>query len=409
MARVMREINLTEYERSGRQRLSVVERDTLISLTNRDAGDARLSLAIEPTAGAEDQYDLTPGPTIGAVEVDGLSVLIEPKIGIPQVLSLACYAIGKVRFQKGDFGFPNAPALPDFLALALGRAARKAFSRGLLHGYRTEEDALLTVRGRIRFDEQIRRRPGILSPIEVQYDEFTDDILANQLVKAAAYRLGRMRLRSREARWGLGWIAGMLDNVSFLEWPQSDVPEMTFDRLNEHYRDVTALSRLVLRHGAFESRRGHVRASGFLMNMNDVFQEFVTVALREKLGVSADMLKEQAILSLDEGGRVHLRPDLVWQDGGRCVFVGDAKYKRLADERIPNADLYQLLAYATALSLPGGLLIYAKGERDPRTYTIRNSDKRLEVAALDLSGTVDEALERVGELAERVRALRPAA
>ena len=265
MARVMREINLTEYERSGRQRLSVVERDTLISLTNRDAGDARLSLAIEPTAGAEDQYNLTPGPTIGAVEVDGLSVLIEPKIGIPQVLSLACYAIGKVRFQKSDFGFPNAPALPDFLALALGRAARKAFSRGLLHGYRTEEEALLTVRGRIRFDEQIRRRPGILSPIEVQYDEFTDDILANQLVKAAAYRLGRMRLRSREARWGLGWIAGMLDNVSFLEWPQSDVPEMTFDRLNEHYRDVTALSRLVLRHGAFESRRGHVRASGFLM------------------------------------------------------------------------------------------------------------------------------------------------
>ena len=405
----MREINLTEYERSGRQTLSIVERDTLISLTNRDAGDARLSLAIEPTAGAEDQYDLTPGPTVGSVEVDGLSVLIEPKIGIPQVLSLACYAIGKVRFQKSDFGFPNAPALPDFLALALGRAARKAFSRGLLHGYRTEEEALLTVRGRIRFDEQIRRRPGILSPIEVQYDEFTDDILANQLVKAAAYRLGRMRLRSPEARWGLGWIAGMLDSVSFLGWPQNDVPEMTFDRLNEHYRDVAALSRLVLRHGAFESRRGHVRASGFLMNMNDVFQEFVTVALREKLGVSADMLKEQAILSLDEGDRVHLRPDLVWQDGGRCVFVGDAKYKRLADERIPNADLYQLLAYATALSLPGGLLIYAKGERDPRVYTVRNSDKRLEVAALDLSGTLDEALELVGELAERVRALRPAA
>ena len=121
------------------------------------------------------------------------------------------------------------------------------------------------------------------------------------------------------------------------------------------------------------------------------------------------MLKEQAILSLDEGGRVHLRPDLVWQDGGRCVFVGDAKYKRLADERIPNADLYQLLAYATALSLPGGLLIYAKGERDPRSYTVRNSDKRLEVAALDLSGTLDEALERVEELAERVWALRPAA
>ena len=57
-----------------------------------------------------------------------------------------------------------------------------------------------------------------------------------------------------------------------------------FDRLNEHYRGVVGLARLVLRHSAFESGRGYVRASGFLMNMNDLFQEFVTVALREALG-----------------------------------------------------------------------------------------------------------------------------
>ena len=57
-------------------------------------------------------------------------------------------------------------ALPDVLALALTSHARRAFSRGLLHGYRTEEEALYTVRGRIRFDEQIRRRFGIPLPVE---------------------------------------------------------------------------------------------------------------------------------------------------------------------------------------------------------------------------------------------------
>ena len=75
----------------------------------------------------------------------------------------------------------------------------------------------------------------------------------------------------------------MLDNVSPEEFPPNAVPEVRFDRLNEHYREVVALSRLVLRHGSFESRRGQVRASGFLMDMNVVFQEFVTVALREAL------------------------------------------------------------------------------------------------------------------------------
>ena len=394
----MRQLDLREYCRSEPHALSVAERDALRA--------ALPSLTLEPAAGTEAAYILTPGSTVGAVEVGGLSVRIRPKIGIRQLVSLACYAIGRVRFQETDFDFPEETALPDALALALVAAARRAFARGLLHGYRTEEEALYTVRGRIRFDDQVRRRFGVPLPVEVRYDEFTDDVLANRLVKAAAMRLGGMRLRSPDARRGLGWVAAMLDNVSYEEFPPGGVPEVTFDRLNAHYRGVVTLARLVLRRGAFEADRGAVRASGFLMDMNQVFQEFVTVALQEALGVTERTFGECWIPSLDEEGRIGLKPDLVWRDGGAFVFVGDAKYKRIRDERIPNADLYQLLAYATALDLPGGLLVYAQGEREPATYTVRNSCKRLEVVALDLSGTLDAVLERVKSIAARVRALR---
>ena len=103
---------------------------------------------------------------------------------------------------------------------------------------------------------------------------------------------------------------------------------------------------------------------------------------------------------------MRLRPGLVWWDGTRCVFVGDAKYKNIANERVPTADIYQMLAYVTALDLPGGLLVYAKGEADAATYTVRDSRKRLEVAALDLSGTLDDVLDRVDGLADKARALR---
>ena len=85
----MREITLQEHQRSDPFALSVAERDVL----RRTA-----SVAIEPAEREDSACVLTPGSTIGAVEIGGLSVLIEPKIGIPQVLSLACYAIGKVKF-----------------------------------------------------------------------------------------------------------------------------------------------------------------------------------------------------------------------------------------------------------------------------------------------------------------------
>ena len=396
----MRQLDLKEYERSKPYPLSAAERDNLRAVAP--------SLTIEPAGGEDATYHLTPGSTVGALEIGDLSVLIRPKIGIPKLLSLACYAMGVYRAQvERQFDFKEeTETLPDTLALALAAAARRAFSRGLLHGYRTEEEALHTVRGRIRFADQIRHRFGIPLPIEVRYDEFTDDITENRLVKAAALRLGGMRLRSQKARRGLGWIAAMLENVSPVELPPNDVPEVTFGRLNEHYRAVVGLSRLILRHSAFESKRGTVRATGFLMDMNVLFQEFMTVALRDALGVSERVFREWNIDTLDEGGEVKLKPDFTWWHGTDCLFVGDAKYKRIENESVPNADLYQLLAYVTALDLPGGLLIYAQGEAETATYEVRNSGKRLEVAALDLRGTLDEVLRRVDGLAGRIRALR---
>ena len=390
----MREITLREYERSHPVQLSPPERDALSAIRDLEA---------TPVPGEQNSYFLRSGSTVGAVELGDLSVLIQPKIGIPQLLSMVCYAMGAFRPQAGMFDYPEEYALPDILALALGKAAHQAFGRGVYRGYVTEEEALLTVRGRIMFAEQIRRRPGVPLPVEVRYDEYTEDIPENRLVKAAAHRLSRMRLRDRNARVGLGWIGAVLDNVGLVEYTPGKIPDVPFHRLNEHYRTVIGLARLALQHTAFESERGEVRASGFLMDMNVVFQEFVTVALREALGLSEREFGERSISTLDTGGRVTLRPDLTWWQGGRCVFVGDAKYKDISDSRMPNADLYQLLAYATALDLPGGLLTYAKGEGNPGTYHVQHSGKRLEVESLDLDVPLDDVLAQIGVLAGKIR------
>ena len=395
----MLDINLKEYGPSDHE-LSTAQQDLLLHAADK------LNLTVQPVAETGGSYRVTAGSTVGAVEIGDLSVLIEPKIGIPQLLSLACYAMGVFRSEQDKpFDFARDEALPDVLAIALASEAQRAFARGLLHGYREEEDALQTVRGRIRLHDQISRRSGFILPVEVRYDEFTDDILENRLIKAAASRLSRMRLRSTRARGELSWVDGMLAQVSLVEFDASDVPEARFDRLNEHYRGVVGLARLILRHSAFESGRGDVRASGFLMDMNRLFQDFLTVALREALGASSTRLRSDHEITLDEDDRAKLKPDLSWWEGGTCTFVGDAKYKNLTGKSVPGADLYQLLAYVTALDLPGGLLIYAQGETDTMSYHVKHADKCLEVMALDLSGTLAEVLSRVMAIASRVRKL----
>ena len=392
------EVSLTEYEKSEPVTLSVRDRDALKQVR---------SLTIDPVPGTEDRYHLTPGSHVGALEIGNLSVSIRPKLPIGRVLYLASYAMGEIDFRQERFDFEDAPSLVEALIPALVTAANRAFARGLLHGYRTEEESLHTVRGRIRINEQIRRRFGIPVPVEVRYDEFTDDVPANRLVKAAAARLGQLRIRP-ESRRGLASVASRLENVSLVEFAPNAVPEVRFDRLNGHYREVVTLARLILRHAAIETERGSVRATGFLMDMNVVFQEFVTRALRESLGVSERTLRsDEGIgrITLDKEQKIPLKPDLSWWNGRTCTFVGDAKYKNVEDRPVPNADLYQLLAYAIALNLPGGLLIYAHGEAAEAVYHVNHAGKQLAVAALDLSGTIDDLSARVDELACQVHAL----
>ena len=196
--------------------------------------------------------------------------------------------------------------------------------------------------------------------------------------------------------------------MSLVHYPAGDIPEVAFDRLNGHYREVVALARLILRHASVEAVRGGVRASGFLIDMNVVFQEFVTRRLRETLGLSDHEFRSDKNVRepLDQANRVHLEPDFSWWERGSCTFVGDAKYKTVLDKGVPTADLYQALAYATVLDLPGALLAYAEGEAEPRIYDVRHADKRLQVKSVRLTGSIDDLQASIGDLADHVRLLR---
>ena len=217
-----------------------------------------------------------------------------------------------------------------------------------------------------------------------------------------------MRIRSDRARKSLRAFDRVLGQVTEVEYQRATIPDVSFNRLNRHYEPAIRLAQLILRSTSIELRRGAVRAASFLVDMNKVFENFMVTALRETLGVTERDFPQGASgrrMRLDRAGRVHLKPDISWWDGRRCVFVGDLKYKK-TDHGIRNADLYQLLAYTIGADLPGGLLIYAQGEEDPTLHTIRHAGKQLEIMAVDLSGSPERILADVGKVAERIRSTR---
>jgi hypothetical protein len=88
--------------------------------------------------------------------------------------------------------------------------------------------------------------------------------------------------------------------------------------------------------------------------------------------------------------------------GDRCRFVGDIKYKQIRAEEYPNADLYQLTAYAIVTGLPGGMLIYAAGPEEGAVHEVVHLGKRLELVPLDLRADPQLILAQVSALGSRI-------
>jgi 5-methylcytosine-specific restriction enzyme subunit McrC len=153
---------------------------------------------------------------------------------------------------------------------------------------------------------------------------------------------------------------------------------------------------------------GDVTVTGFLFDMAKVFEDFVTVALRYALTGDSSRCVLQAQHHLDENDTIRMVPDFVWYaDDGTPLAVADAKYKAEKPEGYPDADLYQMLAYCTALNLPEGHLIYAKGNAPHAAHRVRHTGVLIHQHALELDQPPAGLLADVRALASQLGPATP--
>ncbi|WP_035759815.1 McrC family protein [Granulicoccus phenolivorans] len=348
-----------------------------------------------------DWWEVSAGTRIGVVSVDGLQVIIQPKLAIDRLVFLMGYARNPKFWREDRVRLDTQADLPEALAQAFERLAKRALDQGLLKGYLTIDETLPVLRGRIREADQLRHRWGRSLPLEVRYDEFTVDIPENRLLLAAVEQLLRMPWVGPRHRAGLQRLRLQLSEVT-APVRGAERPTWTASRLNARYAPALVLAELILDGHSFEQRTGDVTVSGYLFNMTTLFEDFVTVALREAMKPYGGRSVLQYRTHLDETGAVAMRPDYVWLKQGVPKVVADAKYKAEKPSGFPQADMYQLLAYCTVLQLPVGHLIYAKGNELPRAYEVRSADIRILAHTLHLDAAPQDVLASVQTLVEQL-------
>jgi 5-methylcytosine-specific restriction enzyme subunit McrC len=359
--------------------------------------DGHVSVAPTATPG---RYTVKAKHKVGVLHYNDVELRIVPKVAVSRLLYLASHVDDPRSWQDVDtlLGIADDPL--SAVAHALAYHGEFALRPTPLQGYVTHETAERRLRGRILFDQQ-SRRAGLQFPVDLRYDEFEINIVENRVLKAALGLVERHLSEPSLAR-RLAHLRFRLDGVE--PWPSGlRVPIFNFTRLNDRYRAALAISRLVIDQRSLEFPDQTQRGSAFLFNMNQVFERYVEVSLRQALEVRGGRVDGQRRTYLDEDDTLLMKPDITWWSGNRCLAVVDAKYKRATSDEYPNADAYQLLAYCTRLGLGRGVLVYADLDgSDGGSTVIRNAGIEIVTTALDIGGPIDGLRSAVDRLAERI-------
>ncbi|MBX3001155.1 MAG: hypothetical protein KF893_21710 [Caldilineaceae bacterium] len=348
-------------------------------------------------------YTLRAGHHVGVVALDGLRILIQPKVPLDNLFYMLTYAYDLPEFRREEVDLTAAEDLFEFIVDIFVRQVDALIRRGIHRAYVDREENNRFLRGRLLVAEHLRHNRILQDQIYQQRNDYTEDVLENQILRHTLALLSRQRYRQESMRPRLRRAHSAFAAVQPIAVTPSDCDRVHYTRLNERYRSRVNLARLLLQHLSLEGQAGDQRFFAFLFDMNQIFELFVARYLKESFAAHPTLdIEIQPTIWLDTAQKERGRPDLILRRNHQRLLIIDTKYKRF-DGAPASDDIHQMIAYCHTMKVPRSLLIYA--EPQPPSYRRDFHGIHLNVLSLPLDGALSLLRQRSQELVDQLRAI----
>lgn len=258
-------------------------------------------------------------------------------------------------WDKGSLVVMNQPLHEHLIEIFL-TGVERLVKKGLRNNYVLNADDHPFLRGRLRIEKQLHRRPGSKPEFSIEYHEFIPDRPENRLIHSAIIAVSKWTRNPNNQR-----RARTLRFV-FSEIPEStehrkDLQQWSKDRSLIDYRGLKAWCELILTRQSPLFMAGTFSGLSFLFPMEQLFERYVASVLQKKLEIGFRLVAQPSRHSLVthlSANWFQLKPDLILERGdGCCCSVLDTKWKHI-DENLSTAkdkyglsqsDFYQMAAY----------------------------------------------------------------
>jgi len=345
-------------------------------------------LTISPAWGQDGAYELMARAHIGTIVLDGLSIVILPKVPIDNLFYMLTYAYDLPKFRDEQDWQAMSDNLFEFVVQIFVSQVGQLARQGLHRAYLEQNDNSSYLRGRLLLSTHLRQ--NVVAPHRFYQREtiYSAELLENHILKYTLWYLSRIGEFDISLRQQIKRTLSAFAHVSLREVAALDCGAVVYNRLNQSYHTPIHLAQLLLQNLSLEGREGKRPFAAFLLPMYQVFELYVARFLAEHLAKHPSLSVDiQQSIWLDVGEKEKGIPDIVIKRNGKPLLVIDTKYKRF--QKAPSkADRNQMFMYCHALDVAKGLLLYA-GETEDE-YTAVYPPKVLTAKTLPLSGSPNQ-------------------
>jgi 5-methylcytosine-specific restriction endonuclease McrBC regulatory subunit McrC len=294
-----------------------------------------------------------------------LQLQVNPKIPQAHLLHLLRLAevLPRVAEHPGGLSTESnfAALVCHWFVLALDRLLEE----GLARDYKPVVEEIGTVRGRISPLPTARFFYRGRATVVAEFEEFDFDTPLNRVLLHAARIIAAASSLPTELRRSAIRATKQLEGVGrFRPADLSAEP----DRRTSNYLDAITLGRQVIRATGRALEAGPIKSWTFLLRTPEPVEAGIRSLLRRALTCTV----ERRSIRLT-GSTMTVNPDLVFGDD---AAVADIKYK-IGQREWNRADLYEVVAFAAALSTPNSAILTFRDPATPQLADVQLRDFRV--------------------------------
>ena len=316
---------------------------------------------------------------VGVIQVNELTIEILPKVDAGQqavhkakwqqfLLDMLqeCHWMQTWSHQKSFLQFKYNCILEAYLGIFLNEC-KQLLRLGLIKKYRKEEKNHYALKGKLLFNQQVRRNLVHQERFYTRHSVYDKNNVYNRILAMAVQVIPKLTTNPSLIEAA---------NQLLFDFPEVDhlnayaklFERLTFDRKTEPYREAISIAAMLLLNYRPDISTGNNHILALLFDMNDLWEEFIYRQLLMAAGDEWEIGYQNRRTfweSTTLGETKIIKPDLVIRHRTSCKkVIADTKWKMPDDDIPADADLKQMFAYNEYWQSDLAILLYPSAAFD---------------------------------------------